>query len=346
MVDPKDIKWNELGFSLTPTRSMYITHCKADGKWERVSLQPFGNIPLSPAACVLNYGQGLFEGLKLYAHKDGKTFALFRPEENAKRMEEGCHRLCIPPVSRELFLEAVIAVAKDNKDYTPPYRSDSTSQGALYIRPVVWGTGPLLGVGPASEYTFAVFSSPVGPYFKTGFQPIRLKIARHYHRSAPGCTGGVKAIGNYAGGMLPAKEAKKEGYNEVLYLDAVESKYIEEVGAANFFCIQGNKLVTPSLEGSILPGITRKSVMQLAKDRFGMAVEEKRIALEEIFSADEAFATGTAAVISPIGAVHYENKDHVFLDGKVGPKTAALYNTLLGIQHGVESDPYGWLYKI
>jgi len=346
MIDPKNIRWDELSFSLTPTRSMYVTTCKADEEWKSSTLQPFGNLSISPAACVLNYGQGLFEGLKMYAHKDGKTLALFRPEENAARLAEGCKRLCMPPVPKELFMEAVVAVAKDNKDYTPPYREGSPSQGALYIRPNVWGTGALLGVGPSQEYTFSVFCSPVGPYFKTGFKPIKLKIVKNYHRSAPGCTGGVKAIGNYAGGMLPAKKAKSEGYQEVLYLDALENKYIEEVGAANFFCIQGNKLITPSLEGSILPGITRKSIIQLAKDRLGMVVEERRISFEEVFASQEAFATGTAAVISSIGSIHYEDKEYVFHKEEVGPITQKLYNLLTGIQHGLEPDTYGWLYTI
>lgn len=346
MIDPKNIRWDELTFSLTPTRSMYSSTCKADGEWKSSTLQPFGNISLSPAACVLNYGQGLFEGLKLYSHKDGKTLNLFRPEENAARLALGCQRLCMPPVPKDLFMEAILAVAKDNKDYTPPYREGSSSQGALYIRPTVWGTAPLLGVAPSSEYTFMVFCSPVGPYFKTGFKPIKLKIAKEYHRSAPGCTGGVKAIGNYAGGMLPAKKAKSEGYQEVLYLDALENKYLEEVGAANFFCIKGNTLITPSLEGSILPGITRKSLIHLAKERLGMAVEERKISYEEVFSADEAFATGTAAVISSIGLIHYEGKDHIYCNGEVGAKTKRLYDLLTGIQHGLEPDLYGWLHRL
>lgn len=346
MIDPKNIRWDELTFSLTPTRTMFITTCKADGEWKSVPLQPFGNISLSPAACVLNYGQGLFEGLKMHSHKDGKTFTIFRPQENAARLAYGCERLCMPPVPKELFMEAVTAVAKDNKDFTPPYNPNSASQGSLYIRPTVWGTAPLLGVAPSPEYTFMVFCSPVGPYFKTGFKPIKLKMLKEYHRSAPGCTGGVKAIGNYAGGMLPAKKAKAEGYQEVLYLDAVESRYIEEVGAANFFCIKGNRLITPALGGSILPGITRKSLLQLAKDRLGMVVEERKISFEEVFDSDEAFATGTAAVISPIGLINYEGKDHIFSKGEVGMLTRKLYDMLLGIQHGLEPDLYGWLHKI
>jgi len=346
MLDPKTINWNELGFSYKPTKSMYIARCKAGEEWEKGSLVPFGDISMSPAACILNYGQGLFEGLKAYRCQDGETIQMFRPIENAKRMAMGCERLCMPRLPEEIFMDGVTQLVRDNKDYIPPYRTDSLSQGSLYLRPLVWGTGPVLGVRPSGEYTFLVYCSPVGPYFKSGFQAITLKVTTDYHRAAPGCTGGIKAVGNYAGGMLPAGQAKKEGFSEILYLDAKEAKYLEEVGAANFICIKGNKMLTPQLDGSILPGITRKFILHLAADRFGFQVEERKVSLEEALEADEAFAAGTAAVISPIGAIHYNDKNYSINDGKVGEKTKALYDALTRIQHGIDPDPYGWIQKI
>lgn len=346
MVEPSEIKWNELTFSLTQARSMYIATCKADESWQHGSLQPYGNISISPAAGVLNYGQGAFEGLKAYRTHDNKHVVLFRPRDNAKRMLDSCERLCMPPVPEDFFVNAVVAVVKDNIAYVPPYRPEASAQGSLYLRPLVIGSGAMLGVKPAPEYTFLVYASPVGPYFKAGFQPIKLKIDTHYHRAAPGGTGGVKSISNYAGGMYPAKEAKHEGYSEVLYLDAREDKYIEEVGAANFFCIHGNTLLTPDLNGTILPGITRRSVIQLAKEAFGMKVEERRVTLEEALKADEAFASGTAAVISPIGSITYNGKTVSFSGGQVGKMTDKIYRTLLAIQHGIEPDRYGWMYQV
>ena len=346
MVEPKDINWNELSFALIPTKMMYFTSCQAGDSWKKGGLKPFGNISISPAACVLNYGQGLFEGMKVYYHQDGETLVMFRPQENAARLADGCRRLCIPPLPEEIFLDAVTQTAKANKEYVPPYRPNSSSQGALYVRPVIWGTGPILGVSPAPEFTFMVYCSPVGPYFKAGFQPIKLLINKDFHRAAPGATGGVKAIGNYTGGMLPAKMAKKEGFSEVLYLDAKEDKYIEEVGAANFFCIKGNTLYTPSLDGTILPGITRKSILKLAKEQLGMEVEEKKLLLTEALQADEAFASGTAAVISPIGSISLDGKEHLLNNGEVGPITKKLYDTLISIQHGLAPDPYNWVYKL
>ena len=345
MVDPKQIDWNALSFSLIPTAYMYVTHCQTGETWQPGKLEPFGNISISPAACVLNYGQGLFEGLKAYYTEAGKV-VLFRPKENAARMAEGCRRLCIPPIPEEIFMAGVTEVTKANKDYVPPYRQDSTAQGALYLRPVIWGSGPILGVAPAPEYTFLVFASPVGPYFKAGFQPIKLKISKGYHRAAPGGVGGVKAIGNYSCGMLPASLAKAEGYSEVLYLDAKENRYVEEVGAANFFCLQGDTLLTPELDGTILPGITRRSVIKLARERFGLKVEERKVKLEEVLEADEAFASGTAAVISPIGSIHYGEQDYTFNNGHVGAFTEKIYQALTAIQFVRDADPYDWVYPV
>jgi branched-chain amino acid aminotransferase len=267
------IDFDNLTFSITPGDTMFLSKCKTDGVWDQGVFQPYGDIPISPAAGVLNYGQGLFEGLKALRTKAGKV-VLFRPAENGKRMASGADRLCMPAYPVDKFVAAVSELVRRNIEFVPPY-----GKGSLYIRPCLWGTGPVLGVSPAPEFTFMVYVSPVGRYFKAGFIPIKLEITRQFHRAAPKGTGGVKSIGNYAGAMLPGKKTKAKGFSECIYLDAREDKYIEEVGAANFFCVRGNTLMTPGL-GSILPGITRASVMQIASDVMGMQVLEKNISVE------------------------------------------------------------------
>ena len=334
------IDFGELTFSFTQTRSMYLARCELGGEWQAGELQPFQNLELSPAACVLNYGQGLFEGLKAYRANDGRIL-LFRPEMNAARLRNGCRRLSMPPVPEEIFLSAVQEVVSENGDFIPP-----NNDGALYIRPLVFGSGTILGVAPAPEFTFLVFTSPVGPYFKGGLTPIRLLVTQDFHRAAPKGTGGVKAIGNYAPGMLPSGHAKRKGYAEVVYLDAAEDRYIEEVGAANFFALFGDTLVTPALSGSILPGVTRDSVLQLAAERFGLQVEERDVSIDEALGADELFCSGTAAVISPIGYISHEGEDHQFSGGEVGPRTRALYEALTAIQHGDVIDEFGWVVEV
>ena len=334
------IDFGELTFSFTQTRSMYLARCELGGEWKPGELQPFQNLELSPAACVLNYGQGLFEGLKAYRADDGRVL-LFRPAMNAARLQNGCRRISMPPVPEELFLSAIHDVVSENRDFIP-----SNSDGALYIRPLVFGSGAILGVAPAPEFTFLVFASPVGPYFKGELSPIRLLVTQDFHRAAPKGTGGVKAIGNYAPGMLPSGHAKLKGYAEVVYLDAAEDRYIEEVGAANFFALFGDTLVTPALSGSILPGVTRDSVLQLAADRFGLQVEERDISIDEALTADELFCSGTAAIISPIGCINYNGQDHQFSDGEVGLRTRALYEVLTAIQHGSADDEFDWVVEV
>ncbi len=332
-----DINWDELTFAVTPTRSMFTATCPEGGEWSEGELVPWGPITLSPAACVLNYGQGLFEGMK--AHRSiNDNIILFRPQENARRVNTGCRRLCMPDVPEELFLEAVRMVVRDNADYVPPH-----GKGALYLRPLVFGSGPVLGVKPAPEYTFLIYVSPVGPYFKAGFSGIHLKVTDSFHRAAQYGTGGVKAIGNYAGGMLPAREVKAEGFAEVVYLDARREQYLEEVGAANFFLIKGDELATPELDGSILPGITRKSILELAVKEFGFTAVERQVHVDEIFEADEAFCAGTAAVITPILSMTYHDRRVEFGGGEVGPKTRELYDALTGIVAEKRDDPYGWI---
>ncbi len=335
----KDIDWDSLTFSLTPTDTMYLTETKQGEAWMPGNLRPYGNMSISPAAGVLNYGQGLFEGMKAYRTTDGKV-VFFRPEENARRMQRGADRLKIPPVPESVFVDAVEQVVAANLSWIPP-----VGKGALYVRPLLMGSGPVLGVAPAPSYTFLVYATPVGPYFKGGVTAIDLLISEEHHRAAPGGSGGVKAIGNYAPGMMPSKKAKAAGFSEVIYLDAETHSYIDEVGAANFFCLKDGKLYTPELTATILPGITRDSIIKLARNN-GMEVIETKVSAEFAMDADEAFCCGTAAVISPIGSITKNNNKAVFGNGEPGKVTTTLYNQLTGIQNGSIEDTFGWLHEI
>jgi len=335
-----NINFDDLTFTFTETRSMYVAKCRQDNDWETGELVPYGNISISPAATVLNYGQGLFEGMKAYKTESGRIL-LFRPEKNAERAAKGCLRLSMPEIPKNIFMEAVKKVVRDNSNYIPP-----TEKGALYIRPIIFGSAEGLGVAPSSEYTFIVYCSPVGPYFKGELAPIKLIVSTQYHRAPLKGTGGVKAIGNYVPGMLPSGNAKKKGFAEIIYLDAAEEKYVEEVGAANFFAIIDGKIITPELTGSILPGITRDSVIHIAREKLGMTVEERRISVDEVMMAEEVFCAGTAAIISPIGSIKYDHKEHIFSDGGVGEITRKLYDMLTGIQFGYDEDPFDWILKV
>jgi len=270
--------------------------------------------------------------------KDRVVF--FRPDENARRMQRGADRLKMPPVPESIFIDAVEQVVQANIDYLPPM-----GRGAMYVRPLLMGSGPVLGVAPAPSYSFMIYVTPVGPYFKGGMKAIDLLISDEFHRAAPGGSGGVKAIGNYAPGMMPSKIAKSKGYAEVIYLDARTSTYIEEVGAANFFCVKDNVLYTPELTGTILPGITRASIIALAR-HLGYDVHEEKVSAEFAMSADEAFCCGTAAVISPIGSITHEDKKVTYGDGTPGIMTTTLYDMLTGIQNEKQEDIFGWLHEV
>ncbi|MHA1723554.1 MAG: branched-chain amino acid aminotransferase [Promethearchaeota archaeon] len=338
----EDIDFYNLGFEFIETETMYVADYK-DGKWSEGKLVPFGPFEISPGACILHYGQGIFEGMKALKTKSGEI-VLFRPEENAKRLNESAERMLIPPYDEALFIEAVKQVVKANKQYVPPYDSG----GALYIRPLVIGIGPILGVAPAKEYKLIIFTVPVGPYFPEGFKGIDLEISLKYTRAAPGGTGHAKTCCNYAGTMKPAKETKEKGFAQIIYLDAASRKYIDEVGTANFFAVINGKLATPKLKGTILPGITRKSVLELASKELGMEVEERDISYEEIFedNCTEAFCTGTAAVITPIASITLNEKKRVFNNGEPGEITVKIYDLLTGIQRLEREDKYGWVVKV
>ena len=319
---------------------MFIANCPIDGKWESGSLVPYGKIELSPAAGVLNYGQGVFEGTKAY-HTSKDNIVMFRIRRNAKRMAWSTERLCIPKMDPDFFVEAVTKTVKDNLDYVPPY-----GKGSLYVRPIVWGTAPAIGVRAVSEYTFVVFVSPVGSYFKDGIKPLNLKVETDYHRAAARGIGNAKAIGNYSASLYPLTKAKKEGYDEVIYLDSVDGQRIEELGSANLFICKDGVIKTPKLSGSILDGVTRNSVCRIAKDVLGIKVEETDIHLDELLEADEVFCTGTAVVVAPVGKVTYQNKVHHFSGGSIGPITNKCKETLTSIQREEITDPFGWVLKI
>ena len=316
---------------------MFVANGSWEDGWSEGRMVDFQPLNLSPAACVLNYGQGLFEGMKARRTPDGKI-TLFRPEMNARRAAEGARRLVMPEVSESMFIKAVKKVAEENKRWVPPH-----GKGELYLRPILFGSSARLGVSPAEEYMFVVFAVPVGPYFKGGMTPISLRVSQNHHRAAPGGSGGVKAIGNYAPGMMPSRRAKSEGYSEIIYLDAVEHNYVEEVGAANFFCVKDGVVYTPELTGTILPGITRLSIIELARS-MGLTVIEEKVSIDFALSCDEAFCAGTAAVISPIGSIQHGDIEEDF--GGVGDTTLALYERLTGIMGGALEDSFNWTVEV
>ncbi len=332
------IDWSNLSFSYMKTD--YNVRCYyRDGKWGELEISSSDQIAMHMAATCLHYGQEAFEGLKAFKGKDGKT-RLFRVEENARRMLSSSHGILMAEVPESLFIEAAKKVVKLNERFVPPYESGAS----LYLRPLLIGTGPRVGVAPSDEYLFIIFVTPVGPYFKEGFKPTNMMISRKYDRAAPNGTGHIKVGGNYAASLVSGKLAHDQGYSAVLYLDSKEKKYIDECGPANFFLIKGNTYVTPESH-SILPSITNKSLCELAKDA-GLKVERRPILLEELDSFDEAGACGTAAVISPVGRIDDVDTGKSYLfskDGKAGKVCEMLYNRLRAIQYGDEADKFGWI---
>ena len=333
----KELDWANLKFGYLPTD--YNVRCNYhNGKWGEIEISSDPNINLSMAASSLHYGQEAFEGLKAYRCPDGKV-RVFRMDENAKRLQSTCRGILMPEVPTEMFEEMVKKVVRLNQEWIPTYESGAT----LYIRPLLVGIGAQVGVHPASEYLFLIFVTPVGPYFKGGFSTNPYVIIREYDRSAPLGTGKYKVGGNYAASLFANNLAHEKGYACEFYLDAKEKKYIDECGAANFFGIKDNTYVTPK-STSILPSITNKSLMQLAED-FGMKVERRPIAEEELDTFEEAGACGTAAVISPISYLDDLDKGKRYTfskDGKPGPISTKLYNHLRNIQYGIEEDKHGW----
>lgn len=334
----------DLGFGQYYTPYMYVRRYR-NGEWQDPMVTDYQLLALDPASQMLHYGQLIFEGMKGYYNKDQGKVYLFRPEKNAERYSNSAYRLCMPRLPEKDFVESVVTAVKFSGPYIPPYSKSNPTPASLYIRPFLMGTTPKLGVKPADDYGHIVITSPSGPYFATGLNPIKLKVEEHYVRAAPGGTGEAKVAGNYASSLLAAEIAKKEGFAQVLWLDVTHT-YLEEVGAMNVFLVKkGNILLTPSLSGSILPGITRASVIELAKNHFGMEVEERHISIDETIkgikegSITELFGTGTAAVITPVGLLGYRGENYVIGDGEIGTMAGKFYDTLLGIQYNeIEVD--------
>lgn len=339
-IQPESIDWSTLGFDYIKTDYRYRARWK-DSQWDSGELVEDDYIKLHEGSTVLHYGQHCFEGLKAYRTKNG-DIQLFRVDENAKRMIKSCQRLMMPTISEERFIEAVKETVKANERWVPPYGTGAS----LYIRPYMFGVGPNIGVQPAKEYIFAIFVVPVGAYFKGGLTPTNF-VVTDYDRAAPNGTGASKAGGNYGGSLLPGHEAKSQGYSDVVYLDPKNHESIEEVGAANFFAITHDDVFVTPKSLSILPSITKLSLLHIAKEYLDLEVEEGRILITELDRFKEAGAMGTAAVIAPINGLMVHGELHEFApDNEVGPITKKLYDILNGIQFGDIEAPEGWIFKV
>ena len=340
MTKKVNIDWNNLGFEYIKTDFRYISTWK-NGSWDEGHLTEDNMLTISEASCALHYGQQCFEGLKAYRTKNG-DIQLFRPNRNAARLNNSLNKLLMPEIPEEKFIDACMQDVKANEHYVPPYGTG----GTLYLRPFVIGVGDNIGVKPAPEYIFCVFCLPVGAYFKGGMTPCNFMIA-DYDRAAPHGTGGQKVGGNYAASMQPHKIAADRGFADCIYLDPATRTYIEEVGAANFFGItKNNEFVTPK-SPSVLPSITKYSLMEIAEKYLNMPVYERKVPIDSLDEFKEAGACGTAAVITPIGGIEYKGELHVFYsETEVGPITKELYRILCGIQFGDVEAPEGWIYKV
>jgi branched-chain amino acid aminotransferase len=339
-IRPENMDWNNLGFSYIKTDYRFISYWE-NGEWDEGELTTDNKVHIEEGSTVIHYGQHCFEGMKAYRTSDG-SIQLFRPDQNAKRMKKSCERLLMAVYPEDKFVESVKKVVKANEDWVPPYGSG----GSLYIRPYMIGIGDNIGVKPAEKYLFGVFAMPVGPYFKGGLTPTNFLVT-DYDRAAPKGTGAAKVGGNYGGSLLPGMEAKKRGFSDAVYLDPETHTKIEEVGSANFFGItQDDKFITPK-SPSILPSITKYSLMWLAEHRLGLEVEEGDVYIDKLDQFKEAGACGTAAVVAPIGGLQYGENFHVFYsETEVGPVTKRLYNELVGIQFGDVEAPEGWVEKV
>ena len=336
-MENKDIDWSNLGFGYIVTDKRYVSNFK-DGKWDDGELTSDDKVVISECAGVLQYSQSCFEGLKAYRTKDGHIVT-FRPDLNAQRMMDSAVRLEMPAFPKERFIDAVVETVKANAAYVPPFGSGAT----LYIRPYMFGSSPVIGVKPAEEYQFRIFTTPVGPYFKGGAKPITIKVS-DFDRAAPHGTGNIKAGLNYAMSLHAIVTAHEEGYAENLYLDPATRTKVEETGGANFIFIKGNKFITPKSD-SILPSVTRRSLEVVAKDYLGLEVEEREVFFEELKDFDEGGLCGTAAVISPGGKIVDHGNEIAFPSGmdEMGPTIKKLYDTLTGIQMGEVEAPEGWI---
>lgn len=336
---------SNLGFGQIFTDHMFIMDYTEGKGWHDARIVPYAPLQLDPSAMVLHYGQAIFEGLKAYRTKKGEVL-LFRPEKNMQRVNNSNNLLVIPPIDVDFGVKAIKELVKVDSDWIP-----SAPGTSLYIRPFIFATDPALGVRPSNTYQFVIILSPVGAYYKEGINPVKIYVESNYVRAVRGGLGSAKTVANYAASLKAQVEAKHQGYTQVLWLDGVEKKYIEEVGTMNVFFKIGGEIITPSLEGTILPGITRMSTIELLK-KAGYKVTERRITIQELYDAhaagklDEAFGTGTAAVISPIGEFSWNDKVITVNDGKIGDVARKVYDTITGIQSGELEDTYGWIQKV
>lgn len=336
---------SQLGFGKIFTDHFFNMKYSEKEGWHDAVIEGYRDICLDPAAVCLHYGQLIFEGMKAYRGKDGSIY-LFRPADNFKRMNSSAERLCMPTLDVDFAVEALKKLVLIEKDWIP-----KSSGASLYIRPTMIATEAFLGVKPASEYLFYVIVGPVGPYYATGFSPTKIYVTEEYVRAVVGGIGHIKAAANYAASMLAGKKAGEMGFTQVLWLDGVHKTYCEEVGTSNIFFLIGDELVTPPLGGSILPGITRDSVLKIA-ERWGLNISERQISIDEVIEASktgrlkEAFASGTAAIVSPVGLIHFNGSEYKINGGQIGELTRKLYDEILQIQYGEKDDPFGWRVKI
>ncbi len=330
-----------LGFGIHFTDHMFVMEYDETRGWHRPRIIPYGDFNLDPASVVLHYGQAIFEGLKAYRGTDGHI-RLFRPMENMKRMNRSAWRMCMPSIDEKMILDAIKELVSIESRWVPGQHGTS-----LYIRPFMIATEAFLGVRPAKEYIFSIILCPVGAYYAEGFNPVKIFVTEKFVRAAKGGVGEAKTAGNYAASLMASEEAKEKGFTQVLWLDAAERKYVEEVGTMNIFFLMDDVLVTPALSGSILPGITRDSVIHLAKS-WGIEVQERPVSIDEIIEkADsgqlqESFGSGTAAVISPVASLYYKGKEIQINNGETGPLAQRLFDEITAIQYGDKEDEFGW----
>ncbi len=345
--NPKPLCTDEskLGFGNLFTDHMFLMNYDEGKGWHSARIVPYGPVPLDPASMVLHYGQEVFEGMKAYRAQDG-SIRLFRPDENFKRLNKSNERLCIPEIDVDFCIESLKQLVNIDERFVPHGAGCS-----LYIRPFIFATDPNLGVRASNSYLYVVIMSPVGSYYPGGLSPVKMYVEENFVRAVKGGTGAAKTGGNYASSIKAQTIAKKEGFAQILWLDGIERKYIEEVGMMNVFFVIGDEIVTPELSGSILPGITRKSSIELFKS-WGLNVCERKISLEELEKAydegkvKEVFGTGTAAVVSPVGMLRTNGREMVFNNGEIGDISQKLYDQLTGIQWGTVEDPFGWVVPV
>ncbi len=333
---------SNLGFGTLFTDHMFNMDYDPERGWHNPRIEPYGPITMDPSTMVLHYGQGVFEGLKAYHTTDG-VIQLFRPQENMKRLNKSCRLLCIPEFDEAFMLKALKTLLQVERDWVP-----TAPETSLYIRPTILAMDPFLGVRASHTYRFFIILSPVGAYYAEGFNPIKIMVTKEHVRAVRGGVGEAKTLGNYAASLLAGDKAHQAGYTQVLWLDGVEQQYIEEVGSMNIFFMIDDELITPALNGSILPGITRDSVLALGK-QWGLPVTERQITIDDVIRAhaagrlQEIFGSGTAAVISPVGELCFGDQVFQIGDGKVGPMAQKLFDAITAIQYGKADDPMGWV---